>query len=156
MPELTIPGDSPVTLHYTDSGGDGRPVVLIHGWPLSGAAWARQVPALTDAGFRVIAYDRRGFGQSSKPEEGYDYDTLASDLNELILALDLTGAVCPGPIVEAKKLLGSMASGETLKLVSNCPGVGADIADWVKVTGFALLATEEIAPGSFAFTIRKP
>jgi pimeloyl-ACP methyl ester carboxylesterase len=96
MPELTIPGDSPVTLHYTDSGGDGRPVVLIHGWPLSGAAWARQVPALTDAGFRVIAYDRRGFGQSSKPEEGYDYDTLASDLNELILALDLTGAVLVG------------------------------------------------------------
>ncbi len=96
MPDLTLPGETPVTLHYTDSGGDGRPVVLIHGWPLSGASWARQVPALTDAGFRVVTYDRRGFGQSSKPTDGYDYDTLASDLNELVLALDLTDAVLVG------------------------------------------------------------
>jgi TusA-related sulfurtransferase len=70
--------------------------------------------------------------------------------------LDLTGVVCPGPVVEAKKLLGSMASGETLKLVSNCPGVGADIAGWVKVTGFSLLATEEVGPGKYDFYIRKP
>jgi TusA-related sulfurtransferase len=70
--------------------------------------------------------------------------------------LDLTGVVCPGPIVEAKRLLGSMASGETLKLVSNCPGIGADIADWVKATGFVLLASEEIGPGRFDFYIRKP
>ena len=70
--------------------------------------------------------------------------------------LDMRGSTCPGPILEAKKVLNGMAPGELLKLVSNCPGVGADIADWVKVTGFALLATEEIAPGSFAFTIRKP
>ncbi len=96
MPEFTIPGDSPVTLHYTDSGGDGRPVVLIHGWPLSGAAWAGNIPALTAAGLRAIAYDRRGFGASGKPAEGYDYDTLASDLNELMVELDLTDAVLVG------------------------------------------------------------
>ena len=70
--------------------------------------------------------------------------------------LDLTGVVCPGPIVEAKKLLGSMAPGETLKLVSNCPGIGADIPEWVKATGFALLATEEVSAGKFEFYIRKP
>jgi non-heme chloroperoxidase len=73
MPEITA---NDVSLHYTDSGGDGRPVVLIHGWPLSGASWSEQVPALTDAGYRVITYDRRGFGDSEKPEGGYDYDTL--------------------------------------------------------------------------------
>ena len=96
MPELTIPGETPVTLHYTDTGGEGRPVVLVHGWPLSGAAWASATPVLVDACARVIAYDRRGFGASSKPTDGFDYDTLASDLNELILALDLTDAVLVG------------------------------------------------------------
>ncbi len=59
-----------ISLNYTDSGGDGRPVVLIHGWPLSGASWSEQVPALTEAGHRVITYDRRGFGESDKPEAG--------------------------------------------------------------------------------------
>ncbi len=96
MPELTIPGDTPVTLHYTDAGGAGRPVVLIHGWPLSGEAWKGNAPALAAAGCRVITYDRRGFGASSKPDEGYDYDTLASDLNELMVELDLTDAVLVG------------------------------------------------------------
>lgn len=78
-----------VTLSYTDSGGDGRPVVLIHGWPLSGASWSEQVPALTDAGYRVITYDRRGFGESDKPEEGYDYDTFAGDTAAVLDELDL-------------------------------------------------------------------
>lgn len=96
MPELTITGDSPVTLHYTDSGGDGRPVVLIHGWPLSGAALAGNAAALEAIGARVVAYDRRGFGRSSQPDDGYDYDTLASDLNELMVELDLTDAILVG------------------------------------------------------------
>lgn len=96
MAHLTIPGDTPITLHYTDSGGDGRPVVLIHGWPLSGEAFAGNEPALVAAGHRVITYDRRGFGRSDKPPSGYEYDTLASDLNELMLALDLTDAVLLG------------------------------------------------------------
>ena len=69
--------------------------------------------------------------------------------------LDLRGTVCPGPIVEAKKLLNGMQRGETLKLVSNCPGIGSDVADWVKATGFTLVATDEIAPGEFEFYIRK-
>jgi TusA-related sulfurtransferase len=69
--------------------------------------------------------------------------------------LDLRGAVCPGPIVEAKKLLGSMKGGETLKLVSNCPGVADDVADWIKATGYRLLETDEIGPGEFEFYIAK-
>jgi len=73
-----------VRLHVQDSGGQGRPVILIHGWPLSAESWKAQVPALTAAGYRVIAYDRRGFGQSDKPPDGFDYDTLADDLAGLI------------------------------------------------------------------------
>ena len=76
-------------LHVDDTGGSGRPVVLIHGWPLSGESWSEQVPSLQDAGYRVITYDRRGFGRSDKPLTGYTYDTLADDLHTLIDALDL-------------------------------------------------------------------
>ena len=78
------------TLHHEDTGGDGRPVVLIHGWPLSGASWKDTVPALTAAGLRVITYDRRGFGRSEPAPDGrYDYDALTSDLADLIERLDL-------------------------------------------------------------------
>jgi pimeloyl-ACP methyl ester carboxylesterase len=73
-----------VHLHIEDSGGGGRAVVLIHGWPLSAQSWAPQVSALQAAGYRVVAYDRRGFGQSDKPASGYDYDTLADDLGRVI------------------------------------------------------------------------
>src|SRR5690349_3010465 len=82
---------APVELHYEDVGA-GAPVVLIHGWPLSGRSWESQVPALVAAGHRVITYDRRGFGQSSQPWEGYDYDTFAADLDVLMSHLDLTDA----------------------------------------------------------------
>jgi len=85
----------PIELYYEDY-GSGRPVVLIHGWPLSGRSWEKQVPALLDAGFRVIAYDRRGFGWSSRPSTGYDYDTLAGDLNALMTKLDLREAALVG------------------------------------------------------------
>lgn len=78
-----------VALHVEDSGGDGRPVVLIHGWPLSGEAWAGQVGPLRGAGYRVIAYDRRGFGRSEKPASGFDYDTLAADLAGILEDHDL-------------------------------------------------------------------
>jgi non-heme chloroperoxidase len=77
-----------IDLHYEDH-GSGRPVVLIHGWPLSGASWERQVDALLTAGYRVLRYDRRGFGQSSRPATGYDFDTLADDLFQLLSRLDL-------------------------------------------------------------------
>jgi non-heme chloroperoxidase len=78
-----------VRLHIEDSGGDGRAVVLIHGWPLSAQAWALQVPVLKAAGYRVVAYDRRGFGRSDKPATGYDYDVLADDLERVMAQCDL-------------------------------------------------------------------
>ena len=80
---------SSVGVHVEDAGGPGRPVVLIHGWPLSGESWIAQIPALTAAGYRAIAYDRRGFGRSDNPSGGYDYDTLTDDLDGLINELDL-------------------------------------------------------------------
>lgn len=84
-----------IDLYYEDHGA-GKPVVLIHGWPLSGASWEKQVPALLGAGFRVITYDRRGFGESSKPTSGYDYDTFAEDLSKLITKLELRDAAIVG------------------------------------------------------------
>lgn len=83
-------------VHVEDTGGSGRPVVLIHGWPLSGEAWQDQVPALTQAGYRVIAYDRRGFGRSDKPHGGYDYNTLAEDLQGILEELDLRDVTLVG------------------------------------------------------------
>ena len=83
-------------LHVDDTGGSGRPVVLIHGWPLSGESWSAQIPALRDAGHRVITYDRRGFGRSDKPRSGYDYDTLAEDLHTLLTELDLSDVTLVG------------------------------------------------------------
>lgn len=84
-----------VELYYEDH-GTGSPVVLIHGWPLSGRSWEKQVPALVAAGHRVITYDRRGFGRSSQPWEGYDYDTFAADLDMLMTTLDLSDATLVG------------------------------------------------------------
>lgn len=97
MASLTVGTDNttPIELHYEDVGA-GRPVVLIHGWPLSGRAWENQVPALVDAGYRVITYDRRGFGESSQPWNGYDYDTFAADLDALLQHLDLTDVALVG------------------------------------------------------------
>lgn len=83
-------------LHVDDTGGTGRTVVLIHGWPLSGASWSEQVPALTAAGYRVVTYDRRGFGRSDKTRSGYDYDTLTEDLHTLLETLDLTDVTLVG------------------------------------------------------------
>ena len=80
---------TPIDLYYEDH-GSGPPVVLIHGWPLSGASWEKQTAALLASGRRVITYDRRGFGRSSKPAVGYNYDTFAADLDAVLRALDLT------------------------------------------------------------------
>lgn len=85
-----------VNLHVEDTGGDGQPIVLIHGWPLTGKSWKKQVPILADAGFRVVSYDRRGFGESDKPNTGYDYNTLADDLAGLIEELDLKNITLVG------------------------------------------------------------
>lgn len=84
-----------IDISYEDH-GTGKPVVLIHGWPLSGGSWEKQVPVLINAGYRVITYDRRGFGHSSKPTSGYDYDTFAADLDTLMTTLDLRNAALVG------------------------------------------------------------
>src|SRR6266849_1304318 len=108
-----------IELHYDDH-GTGPPVVLIHGYPLSGRAWDRQVPALLAAGHRVITYDRRGFGNSSQPTTGYDYDTFAADLHTLIQYLDLTDMVLAGFSMftgEVTRYLGTYGSGRVTKAV---------------------------------------
>ena len=86
---------APIELYYEDH-GSGSPVVLIHGWPLSGRSWEDQVPALVEAGYRVVTYERRGFGKSSQPFGGYDYDTFAADLDALLTHLDLRDATLVG------------------------------------------------------------
>src|SRR5206468_12898768 len=99
-------------LHYEDH-GSGRPVVLIHGYPLSGRAWDKQVPVLLEHGRRVITYDRRGFGKSSQPTTGYDYDTFANDLHTLLEALDLRDATLVGHSMgtgEVTRYLGKFGS----------------------------------------------
>jgi pimeloyl-ACP methyl ester carboxylesterase len=85
MPYITVgkENSSDIQLYYEDH-GSGDPVVLIHGYPLSGTSWEKQVPALLEAGCRVITYDRRGFGKSSQPTTGYNYDTFAEDLHKVV------------------------------------------------------------------------
>ncbi|MBM7569157.1 alpha/beta fold hydrolase [Paenibacillus sacheonensis] len=97
MPKVIVGTENgqPVELHFEDL-GSGKPVILIHGWPLSGRSWENQVPALIEAGYRVITYDRRGFGQSSQPYNGYDYDTFAADLDKLIEHLNLNNVTLVG------------------------------------------------------------
>jgi non-heme chloroperoxidase len=99
---------TPVELYFEDH-GTGDPIVLIHGWPLSSRMWEAQLRPLVDAGHRVISYDRRGFGRSSQPWDGYDYDTLAADLRALLEHLDLIDAT----------LLGfSMGGGEVARYIA--------------------------------------
>ena len=95
MPTIRTSGANPTELYYYEQ-GQGKPVVLIHGWPLSHRMWESQITALAEAGYRVIAYDRRGFGQSGRPTAGYDYDTFAADLNDLINQLDLSDVALAG------------------------------------------------------------
>ena len=110
---------APIELHYEDYGA-GKPVVLIHGWPLSGRSWENQVPALVEAGRRVISYDRRGFGSSSQPWGGYDYDTFAADLKALMEHLDLREATLVGFSMgggEVVRYLGKYGSERVAKAV---------------------------------------
>lgn len=100
-------------LHVDDTGGTGRPVVLIHGWPLSGESFRDNVPALVAAGHRVITYDRRGFGRSDKPLTGYTYDTLTEDLRTLLTELDLHDVTLVGF---------SMGGGEVARYFQNHGG----------------------------------
>jgi non-heme chloroperoxidase len=100
---------SNIDLYYEDH-GSGQPVVLIHGYPLDGASWEKQVPALLNAGHRVITYDRRGFGKSSQPTSGYNYDTFAADLHKLITKLELRDFALVGF---------SMGGGEVVRYLGN-------------------------------------
>jgi non-heme chloroperoxidase len=97
MPMITVGVENgvPVELYY-EVQGSGAPVVLIHGWPLSGRSWERQVTALVEAGYQAVTYDRRGFGHSTPTWDGHDYDTIASDLDALLTHLDLTGVTLVG------------------------------------------------------------
>ena len=97
MPTITVGRENSgnIDIYYEDH-GTGNPVILVHGWPLSGASWEKQVPVLLEAGHRVITYDRRGFGESSKPTTGYDYDTFAEDLHKLVTTLNLKDAALVG------------------------------------------------------------
>jgi pimeloyl-ACP methyl ester carboxylesterase len=127
MPAVIVgqENNADIEIYYEDHGA-GPPVVLIHGYPLSGRAWDKQVPVLLDAGHRVITYDRRGFGQSSQPVIGYDYDTFAADLNTLLEHLDLRDAVLVGHSMgtgEVTRYLGAFGSGRVAKgvLISPIP-----------------------------------
>jgi non-heme chloroperoxidase len=108
-----------IDLYYEDHGA-GKPVVLIHGYPLSGASWEKQVPVLLDAGYRVITYDRRGFGKSSKPTTGYNYDTFARDLHKLVSYLDLRDFALVGFSMgggEVARFIGQYGSKDVSKAV---------------------------------------
>jgi len=97
MASITVgtENSAPIELAYTDHGA-GQPVVLIHGYPLDGSSWERQEREILAAGYRVITYDRRGFGDSSKVGSGYDYDTFASDLDTILTTLDLRDVILVG------------------------------------------------------------
>jgi non-heme chloroperoxidase len=127
MPYITVGEENSgkIDLYYEDH-GSGPPVVLIHGYPLSGRAWDKQIPVLLEAGRRVITYDRRGFGKSSQPTSGYDYDTFAADLKILIEKLDLSDATLVGHSMgtgEVTRYLGTYGSARIARgvLVSPIP-----------------------------------
>lgn len=119
MGHITVGSENSTTVElYYEDHGEGQPVVLIHGFPLNGASWERQIPVLLKAGHRVITYDRRGFGKSSQPSAGYDYDTFAADLKALMDALDLRDAVLAGFSMgtgEVTRYLGSYGSDRVAK-----------------------------------------
>lgn len=149
MPYITVDKENsgPVDLYYEDH-GSGKPVILIHGWPLSSASWEKQLLALLDARYRVVTYDRRGFGKSSQPVFGYNYDTLAEDLHKLITRLDLHDIALVGFSMgggEVARYLGSHGSERVssavfmsavtpylLKTPDNPEGVENDVFEEIK------------------------
>jgi non-heme chloroperoxidase len=121
MPRITVgsENDAAIEIHYEDH-GSGRPIVLIHGYPLDGNSWERQERELLAHGYRCISYDRRGFGRSSQPTVGYDYDTFAADLKALLDHLALDDVVLAGFSMgtgEVTRYLGTHGSGRVRKAV---------------------------------------
>ena len=149
MPYATVGSENSgsIEIYYEDHGA-GSPVVLIHGFPLNGASWEKQVPALLGAGHRVITYDRRGFGKSSQPTIGYEYDTFAEDLNTLMTKLDLRDTTLVGFSMgtgEVTRYLGTYGSDRVrkaallgpippflLKTDDNPEGVDQSVFDGIK------------------------
>lgn len=149
MPRISvgIENETPVEIHYEDHGG-GRPVMLIHGYPLDVSSWERQERELLANGYRVISYDRRGFGRSSRPVVGYDYDTFAADLNALLEHLDVADVALVGFSMgtgEVTRYLGTYGSGRVrkaallgaippflLKTADNPAGVDGEVFDGIK------------------------
>jgi non-heme chloroperoxidase len=149
MPRIDVgtENSAPIGIHYEDHGG-GRPIVLIHGYPLDGNSWERQERVLLEQGYRVITYDRRGFGRSSQPTVGYDYDTFAADLNALLEHLQLEDVVLGGFSMgtgEVTRYLGKYGSGRVrkaallgvippflLKTDDNAEGVDGAVFDGIK------------------------
>ncbi len=146
MPRLPVGRENTaaIELHYEDA-GTGPPVVLIHGWPLSGRSWEKQAAALLDAGYRVITYDRRGFGQSSQPSTGYDYDTFAADLEQLLIRLSLGDVTLVGFSMgggEVARYLGKVGGKRVraavfIAAIPPCLGRAADNPDGVDPSVFA-------------------
>ena len=139
MPYITVGKENSgnLDLYYEDH-GSGKPVVLIHGYPLSGASWEKQTAALLAAGYRVITYDRRGFGKSSKPTTGYNYDTFAEDLHTLVTQLELREFAMAGF---------SMGGGEVARYFGKYGSKGVSKAVFISAVPPFLLKTPDNPEG---------
>ncbi len=144
MPYVSVGNENSadIELYYEDH-GSGQPVVLIHGYPLDGTSWEKQTAVLLDAGKRVITYDRRGFGRSSKPTDGHDYDTYAADLSALVSALDLQDAVLVGF---------SMGTGEVVRYISRYGSHRVAKAVFIGALQPFMLKTDENPSGAMSQT----
>ena len=139
MPKITVGQENSgnIDLYYEDH-GSGKPVVLIHGYPLSGASWEKQIEALLAEGYRVITYDRRGFGKSSQPTTGYNYDTFAQDLHEIVTKLELADFALVGF---------SMGGGEVARYIGKYGSKGVSKAVFISSVPPFLLKTSENPEG---------
>src|ERR1022692_2090326 len=139
MPYITVGKENSgnIDLYYEDH-GSGKPGVLIHGYPLSGASWEKQIPVLLAAGHRVITYDRRGFGKSSQPSTGYNYDTFAEDLHKLVTQLELQDFALAGF---------SMGGGEVARYLGKYGSQGVSKAIFISAVPPFLLKTPENPEG---------
>jgi len=139
MPYVTVGKENSgkIDLYYEDH-GSGKPVVLIHGYPLSGASWEKQTAVLLAAGHRVITYDRRGFGKSSQPADGYNYDTFAEDLHKLVTKLELRGFALAGF---------SMGGGEVARYLGKYGSKGVSKAVFISAVPPFLLKTADNPEG---------
>jgi non-heme chloroperoxidase len=139
MPYIAVGNENStdIDLYYEDH-GSGKPVVLIHGYPLSGSSWEKQVPVLLDAGYRVITYDRRGFGKSSQPTTGYNYDTFAADLHQILTHLKLRDFALVGF---------SMGGGEVARYIGKYGSKGVSKAVFISSVPPFLLKTSDNPEG---------